>query len=385
MKVLSDRIVDIQQGDIRKMFDLAAGYDHVINMGIGEPDMATDPSICHACGEAVLAGRTHYTPTAGLAELRRKVSEISEPVYGKYDAATEVIITNGGMGALSMLIATVIDPGDEVLVQDPQWLNYIEQIKLYGGIPVRVPTNAENNFCMTAEEIEKHITSKSKLLLINSPNNPTGSVMSDDELEKIAEIAVRHDILVASDEVYSTLYYGEKAPLSISSFPGMRERCIVVNSLSKAYAMTGWRVGYALAPAVIIDKMIKLQENLSSCPNGPGQYAALYALDHPEITVKLREKFTERREYLYHALCVIPGIHIAEPMGAFYTFPDIHEFGITSSEFSIRLLKEKQVVCIPGNAFGSCGEGYVRMTYTADIPQLEEAVRRIKEFLDTLR
>lgn len=385
MKKVSKRAVNLRQGAIRAMFDKAATMTNVISMGIGEPDMATPKPVCEAAMEALNKGITHYTPNAGFLSTRKIISTTGSIAAAQYDPATEIIITNGGMGALSLLISVLIEEGDEVLIQDPQWLNYAAQIEYYGGTVVRVPTKAEEGFALKASEIEKRITDKTKLLLINSPNNPTGEVLGHDSLVEIAELTKKYDILVASDEVYNTLFYDGVQFESICTIPGMKERCIVVNSFSKSYAMTGWRIGYAAGPAEIIDRMIKAQENLNACANSFGQYAAEYALEHLELSDDLREVFAKRRTVLLEGLNSIEGIKCGVPQGAFYVFPDISAFGLDSQTFCERLLEEQKVVCIPGSAFGECGEGYIRIAYTNDEENIRAAVERIRKFCDSLR
>ena len=384
MNWINAKAKTLRQGAIRAMFDKAATIDNVISMGIGEPDMATPELVCRAGCEALEKGITHYTPNAGTLDLRRAIAEKSNLKGVGYDPATEIIITNGGMGALSLLFLVLLDPGDEILIQDPQWLNYVAQVRYCGGEPVRVPTDLEHNFEMQPETIERLITPHTKALMINSPNNPTGSVMSRAAMEQIAAIAKKHDLLIIADEVYNTLLYGTEPYLSIAELPGMKERCVVVNSFSKSYAMTGWRIGYLAGPAEIVDRMTKCQENFNACANAPGQYAATVALDHPELCEELRQIFERRRTILLDGLAKIDGIRCNRPNGAFYVFADISSFGLSSVEFCNRLLDEQKVVCIPGSAFGECGEGFIRIAYTCSDENLHEALRRIDAFCKSL-
>lgn len=384
MEYLSKRAKELHQGAIRAMFDKSAAMEEVINMGIGEPDLHTPIAICEAAAQALREGKTHYTPNAGTMECRQAVATLSSVKELWYDPASEIIITPGGMGALSLFLSVVVDPGDEVLVQDPQWLNYVSQIQFFGGVPVPMPVRAENGFALKAEEIEKRITEKTKVLMINSPNNPTGCIIPCDELAAIADITKKYDLLVVSDEVYSTLCYEEKF-MSISSLPGMKERTVVINSLSKAFAMTGWRLGYAAGPANIIRKMTQAQENISACANSAAQAAAVYALKHPELADNIRDVFARRREVVLAALDNISGLTYCRPQGAFYVFPNISIFGLTSYEFCDRLLEEEHLVCIPGSAFGACGEGYIRMAYSCSDGELDEAMRRFRRFCESLR
>lgn len=383
MDILSTRAKALHQGAIRAMFDKAATLDRVISMGIGEPDMATPLPICDAAAQALRDGQTHYTANAGTPVCCKAVADWEGRKGVTYDPQTEIIITPGGMGALSLLLSVIVNDGDEILIQDPQWLNYASQIRFFGGTPVPVPATAEHHFVLQAADIEARLTPKTKAIMINTPNNPTGCIIPKDELAAIADVASRHDLLVISDEVYNTLYYDEE-PVSISTLPGMKERTIVINSMSKAFAMTGWRLGYAAGPADIIGKMIPAQENISACANSAAQAATVYALSHPELSDELRAVFRRRRQVILKALAEIPGITCCEPDGAFYVFPDISAYGLTSYEFCNRLLEEEHVVCIPGSAFGDAGEGYIRMAYTCSEDDLAEALQRMKRFCESL-
>ncbi len=380
MQWLNRKALMLEQGAIRAMFDRANTMQDVISMGIGEPDMPTPAPVCEGAALAMEQGFTHYTPNAGTAVLRKAVAEKSYIKDLGYDPAKEIIITNGGMGALSLLFLVILNEGDEVLIQDPQWLNYEAQITYCGGVPVRVPASPEHRFEMQPEDIEKRIGPRTKALLINSPNNPTGSVMSPEALKEIAEIAKRRDILVITDEVYNTLVYGSVPCVSIASFEGMKERTVVINSFSKAFAMTGWRIGFAAGPGEIIGKMTECMENFNSCASSVGQYAALKALDHPELSDEIRSVFSKRRELFLKGLDDIPGIKYIEPAGAFYVFVDIRSFGLSSREFCDRLLDEAGVVWIPGSAFGECGEGFARAAYTCGEEKLRKAVDRVEAF-----
>ena len=380
MDWINEKAKTLRQGAIRAMFDKASTMDNVISMGIGEPDMATPELVCRAGNEALEKGITHYTPNAGTPALRRAIAEKSNLKGVGYDPTTEIIFTNGGMGALSLLFLVLLNPGDEVLIQDPQWLNYVAQVRYCGGEAVRVPTDLEHNFTMQPEAIEQRITPRTKALMINSPNNPTGSVMSRADMEQIAAIAKKHDLLIIADEVYNTLLYGTEPYLSIAELPGMKDRCVVINSFSKSYAMTGWRIGYLAGPAEIVDRMTKCQENFNACANAIGQYAAVAALDHPELCTQLRDIFARRRATLLEGLAAIPGMNSNDPTGAFYVFADIRAFGMSSEDFCNRLLDEERVVCIPGSAFGACGEGFVRIAYTCSDADLTEAIARIRRF-----
>ncbi len=386
MEYLNERTKDLKQGAIRAMFDKANTMTDVISMGLGEPDMKTPEGVCNAGKEGLDKGFTHYTPNAGLPAARKAVVEKSYVKSIGYDPMTEVIMTNGGMGALSLVMATIIDPGDEVLVQDPQWLNYHAQIRYYGGIPVAVPTKASERFEMKPEVIESLITPRTKVIMINSPNNPTGFTYKRESLEEIAKIAIKHDLLVIVDEVYNTLFYDGAEIWCIAQYPGMKERSIVVNSFSKSYAMTGWRIGFVCGPAIVVDRMTKCQENFNSCANAPGQYAAIHALEHPEYSEGLRKTFEERRAYALKRIQAIKGFKLeCIPDGAFYFFPNIEAFGLSDVEFCNRLLDQQRVVCIPGSSFGDCGKGHIRIAYTTGIESLKKAFDRIEVFCDSLR
>lgn len=384
MKWINKKARELTQGAIRAMFDKANTMTGVISMGIGEPDMPTPSLICQAGADALEKGITHYTPNAGLMMLRKAIAEKSYLRNVGYDPTTEIIITNGGMGALSLLFLVLLEKGDEILIQDPQWLNYVAQVHYCGGSAIRVPTDFQHNFEMQPDVIEALITPKTKALLINSPNNPTGSVMSMKALQKIAEISKKYGILIISDEVYGTLQYSTEPCSSIATLPGMKERTVVINSFSKSYAMCGWRIGYVAAPAHIVDRMTKCQENFNACANAPGQYAATFALEHPELSEELRQVFALRRDMLLDGLSNIPGIRCNNPTGAFYAFPNISSYGLTSEDFCNHLLEEEKVVCIPGSAFGECGEGFIRIAYTCNENQLNEALCRIKQFCSKL-
>ena len=379
-KWLSAKAAALQQGAIRAMFDKARTMENVISMGIGEPDLPTPAPICDACTEALQKGFTHYTPNAGLPMLREAISKYGLPEPNQY-APNEIMVTIGAMNALSLLMLVLLEPGDHVMIQNPQWLNYASQIEYCGGVAVKLPTDPETGFALKAETIREHyVPGKSKILLINSPNNPTGHVLPKENLAEIAEVCKELDLLVLSDEVYNTLVYDGAEAVSIATFPGMKERTVVINSLSEAYAMCGWRIGYAAGPEAIIDRMSKMQENFNSGANAAAQYAAAYALEHRELTESIRQSFAERRKVAIEGIKSIPGMRLVEPKGAFYLFPDIRAFGLDSKTFCDRLLDETGVVCVPGSAFGSVGEGFIRMAYTAKIEDIQEAMRRIKEF-----
>ncbi len=376
---ISRQAKGLQQGGIRAFFDKASQYSDVINLGIGEPDLDTPRPVMDAAYEAMLAGHTHYTANAGDMEVRQQIAAYLSEFDVTVDPAKEVIMTIGGMGAVSQCLLCTIDPGDEVLIQDPQWLNYYSQVKFAGGVPVAVPVYQENGFSLQAEEIEKHITPRTKILMINSPNNPTGAVMSQKDLEAVAEVAMRHDLLVISDEVYCELLYDGEHHRSIASIPGMKERTVIVNSFSKSFSMTGWRVGFAAGAPEVIAKMTVLQENLAACAPAFGQWAAKYALETKCQLGEMRELYQRRRDLIVDGLNDIKGIHCEKPRGAFYAFPDIRGLGLTSQQAAEKLLEEAQVVAIPGSAFGEHGEGFLRMAYANSEENIKEALWRIRK------
>lgn len=372
---------DIDQGAIRRMFDKASKMQGVISMGIGEPRQDTNLEICKACADALMSGNTHYAPNAGRIELRNAIAKNGFIAKEFFDPETEIMVTNGGMGAFALIMQVVLEQGDMVLIQDPQYLNFEKTITYCGGVAVPVPTTFESGFCMEPEEIRKrYVKGKTKMLVINSPNNPTGEVVEEDRLREIAKLAVELDLLVISDEVYGSLLYDGAKPVSISTFPGMKERTIVVNSFSKAYAMTGWRIGYVAGPRGIIDRMTKVQEYFNSCINTPSQLGATFALSHPEFKEEIRLSFEHKRKIALEGFRSIKGIVPNTPKGAFYLFPSIIGTGMSSETFCNKLLEEAKVVCVPGNAFGECGEGFMRVSYTADEVELEEAINRIDKF-----
>lgn len=381
MNFLNQKAQRLRQGAIRQMFDKASLLSDVISLGIGEPDMPTPREICGAGIDALAKGDTHYTPNAGFSDLRKAIGSYLKTLDITYDFNKEIIVTNGGMGALSLCLQVILDPCDEVLIQDPMWLNYVPQIEYADGKAVCVPVYEENDFVLRPEDIENRISDRTKAIIINYPNNPTGAVASANQLEAIAEMVRKHDLLLISDEVYNTLVYDGATARSIASFRSMKERSIVVNSFSKSFAMTGWRVGYAAGPEKIIDKMIKLQENFNACASSVGQRAASFALLHPDLCEEMRKIYQARRDVITNGLNSIPGIKCLVPKGTFYVFPSIRSFNMSSQEFCNLLLEQEHVVCIPGSAFGNCGEGYIRISYANSIENLEKAIKRIEHFI----
>lgn len=378
---LNERALELKQGAIRAMFDRAKNFPGSINLGIGEPDLNTPEEIIEEGCNALRQGKTHYTANAGIIELRKKISQYLSAQKVDVDPETEIIITTGGMGGLALALMVSLSPGDEVLIQDPQWLNYYSQVRFFGGVPVPVPVMEEHGFRLRVEDIEKRITSKSKVLMINSPNNPTGAVLEYDDLEAISNLAKKYNLMVITDEVYSTLLYDGMKHHSIISLPDMKERTIVVNSFSKSFAMTGWRIGYAAGSREIIDKMIKLQENLVACVATTSQYAALKALDILDRATEMTEIYRERRDLIVDGLNAIKGISCIKPKGSFYVFPNIKALGKTSMEVGNELLEKAGVITVPGSAFGNQGEGYLRISYANSLENIKEALNRIEKYV----
>lgn len=382
---LNSKARNISLGAIREMFDKASKMQDVINMGIGEPNQDTHLDICRACGEALMRGKTHYAPNAGILELRKAISENGLIAKNFFDPETEIMVTNGGMGAFALIMQCLLTQGDEVLIQDPQYLNFKQTINFCGGVAVPVPTTFESGFCMQAEDIrKKYVKGKTKMLIINSPNNPTGEVIPKDKLVEIAKVACELDLIVVTDEVYGSLIYEDAQQYSIVTLPGMKERTLVVGSFSKGYAMTGWRIGYLAGPSGIISQMVKVQEYFNSCINTSAQWGATFALQHPEFAEEVRQSFAERRKIILQGFEGLKGIKTNHPKGAFYLFPDIKSFGMDSTTFCNRLLDEAKVVCTPGSAFGECGEGYMRVAYTAEKDRILQAIDRIANFCNKL-
>ena len=385
-KFCNEKAQQLKQGTIRELFDRAVNYTDTINMGIGEPDFDTPDYIIKAGCRALEEGKTRYTANAGLFSLRQSVLSYLKKFDIEFESENNIIITNGGMGALSLCMQCVISSGDEVLVQDPCWLNYRSQIEFLGGVVVSVPVYEENGFCLTADSIEAKMTDRTRILLLNSPNNPTGAVISSEELKRIAELAIKYDLLVISDEVYCELIYGDRKHCSIAEIPEMQERTVVVNSLSKSFAMTGWRVGYAAGPEAIIRNMVLLQENMVACVTSSSQYGALGALTQLGSEIKMMlDTYDERRSLIVAGLNRIPGISCNMPPASFYVFPNIKATGLKSAEFSDRLLQETGVIAIPGSAFGNNGEGYLRLSYANSKENILKALERIEGFIGGIK
>ena len=381
---ISQRAKQYPASGIRKMFDLAAQYPEAIKLTVGEPNFDTPQYIKDAAKRALDEGQTHYAPNAGTTELREAVAAKYRKQYWEGYTKDHVIITVGAMEGLFLAMMTLLDPGDEILVPDPCFPNYYGQASSIGARAVPVPTYEEYDYRIQAADIEKAVTPRTRAILLNSPCNPTGAVLTKEDILAIAKVAKTHDLWVLTDEPYDAIVYNGIQPYSMAQVPEMQDRVMVLNSFSKSYAMTGWRIGFVAAPAEIVDRMTKCQENFNACANAPGQYAATVALDHPELCEELRQVFERRRSILLDGLAKIDGIRCNRPNGAFYVFADISSFGLSSVEFCNRLLDEQKVVCIPGSAFGECGEGFIRIAYTCSDDNLYEALNRISCFCKKL-
>ena len=382
---LADTIVNIKPSGIRKFFDLVSEMKDAISLGVGEPDFDTPWHIRDEGIYSLERGRTFYTSNAGLKELKEEIANyLRRRVHVDYDDRHEVLVTVGGSEAIDMAMRVMLNPGEEVLIPQPSYVSYEPCTIMAGGKPVIIELKAENEFRLTPEELLEHITDKTKLLVLPFPNNPTGAIMEQKDLEAIAKVIIEKDLYVLSDEIYSELTYKEDH-VSIASIPGMQERTILINGFSKAYAMTGWRLGYACGPRKIIEQMTKLHQYAIMCAPTTSQYAAVEALRNGDDDVAMmREAYNQRRRYLVHAFKEI-GLECFEPYGAFYIFPCIKEFGMTSEEFASRFLMEEKVAVVPGTAFGDCGEGFLRISYAYSLENLKEALGRMQKFIDRLR
>ena len=382
---LSDKVVAIQPSGIRKFFDIVSEMPDAISLGVGEPDFDTPWHIRDEGIYALEKGRTFYTSNAGLKELREEIVRYLERrIHTSYNPADEVLITVGGSEGIDMAFRAMLNPGDEVLIPQPSYVSYEPCAVLADGVPVIIELKAENDFRLTKQELLSAITDKTKILVLPFPNNPTGAIMEKKDLEEIAEVCIEKDIYVLSDEIYSELSY-KGDHVSIASLPGMRDRTILINGFSKAYAMTGWRLGYACGPREIIGQMTKIHQYAIMCAPTNSQYAAVDALRNGDADVAMmRESYDQRRRYLMNAFREM-GLSCFEPYGAFYTFPCIKEFGMTSDEFATRFLEEEKVAVVPGTAFGACGEGFLRISYAYSLEQLKEALGRLGHFVARLR
>ena len=382
---LSNTIVNIKPSGIRKFFDIAAEMDDVISLGVGEPDFDTP---WHVRDEGIYSlekGRTSYTSNAGLKELKEEIAKFLERRYNlTYDPVKEMIITVGGSEGIDICMRAMLDPGDEVLIPQPSYVSYEPCAILANGTPVIIELKAENEFRLTAEELEAAITPKTKLLVLPFPNNPTGAIMERKDLEAIAEVILKHDLYVLSDEIYSELTYTDNH-VSICNLPGMQERTVLINGFSKSHSMTGWRLGYACGPEVIIKQMLKIHQFAIMCAPTTSQYAAVEAMRNGDEDVQMmKAEYNVRRKYLLKRFSEM-GVDCFEALGAFYVFPCIKEFGMTSEDFATAMLKSKKVCVVPGTAFGDCGEGFLRISYAYSMENLKIAMDRFEEFVKELR
>ena len=382
---LSSTIVNIKPSGIRKFFDIAAEMDDVISLGVGEPDFDTP---WHVRDEGIYSlekGRTSYTSNAGLKELKEEIAKFLKRRYDlTYDPLKEMIVTVGGSEGIDICMRAMLDPGDEVLIPQPSYVSYEPCAILANGTPVIIELKAENEFRLTAEELEAAITPKTKLLVLPFPNNPTGAIMERKDLEAIAEVILKHDLYVLSDEIYSELTYTDNH-VSICNLPGMQERTVLINGFSKSHSMTGWRLGYACGPEVIIKQMLKIHQFAIMCAPTTSQYAAVEAMRNGDADVQeMKAEYNVRRKYLLKRFAEM-GVDCFEALGAFYVFPCIKEFGMSSDDFATSMLKSKKVCVVPGTAFGDCGEGFLRISYAYSMENLKIAMDRFEEFVKELR
>ncbi|WP_295158941.1 aminotransferase class I/II-fold pyridoxal phosphate-dependent enzyme [Selenomonas sp. AE3005] len=379
---LSPAVNAIAPSGIRKFFDIAAQMDDVISLGVGEPDFVTPWSIRESCVYGLEQGYTSYTANRGMPELRQEIVNLFKRRYDvDYDANTNVLVTVGVSEALDIAMRAILAPGDEVLIPEPCYVSYQACTILAGGVPVAVPAKIENEFRITPEELEEHVTPKTKALLIGYPNNPTGAIMTRKDLLAIADFAEKHDLIVISDEIYGDLTYGEEEHVCFASLPRMKDRTIQLNGFSKAYAMTGWRIGYALGNPAVIAAMTKIHQYTMLCAPITAQIAAVEALRHGEKYMKKMVAEYDRRRRLIYDGFIKMGLECFEPKGAFYIFPSIKSTGYTSDEFAEKLLNAEHVALVPGSAFGKCGEGHIRCSYATSIDKISEALNRIENFL----
>ena len=381
---ISKKTEAIEPSGIRKFFDIVSEMSDAISLGVGEPDFDTPWNVREEGIYSLEKGRTFYTSNSGLKDLRVEICNYLDRKYDlHYDPIEETLVTVGGSEAIDAAFRAMVDPGDEVLIPQPSYVSYLPCAVLADAVPVKINLKAENNFKLTKEELIESITAKTKILVLPFPNNPTGAIMDKAELAELVPIIIEHDLIVISDEIYSELTYKGKH-ISIGSFPGMKERTIVINGFSKAYAMTGWRLGYAVGPAQIIDQMTKIHQYAIMCAPTNSQFAAIEALKNCDEDVnKMVEAYNQRRRYLLNAFQEM-GIECFEPHGAFYVFPSIKKFGMTSEEFATKLLQEEKLAVVPGTAFGDSGEGFLRISYAYSLENLKTGLERIRRFVERL-
>lgn len=381
-KRISPVVQAIPPSGIRRFFDIAAEMEDVISLGVGEPDFVTPWSIRESCVYGLEQGYTSYTANRGLLELREEICALQKRNFNiDYDPKTNVLVTVGVSEALDIAMRAILTPGDEILIPEPCYVSYKACASLAGAVPVSVPAKIENNFSITPADLEAHVTNKTKALLIGYPNNPTGAILTKEQLMDIAKFAQEHDLIVISDEIYGDLTYGGERHVCFAGLPGMKDRTILLNGFSKAYAMTGWRIGYAMSNPAIISAMTKIHQYTMLCAPITAQIAAVEALRHGEKYMKkMVSEYDKRRRLIYDGL-TNAGLKCFEPKGAFYIFPDITSTGLTSEEFAEQLLMKEHVALVPGTAFGQCGEGYVRCSYATSVTKISEAIARIEHFV----
>lgn len=381
-KRISPVVQAIPPSGIRRFFDIAAEMEDVISLGVGEPDFVTPWSIRESCVYGLEQGYTSYTANRGLLELREEICSLQKRNFNiDYDPKTNVLVTVGVSEALDIAMRAILTPGDEILIPEPCYVSYKACASLAGAVPVAVPAKIENNFSITPADLEAHVTNKTKALLIGYPNNPTGAILTKKQLMDIAKFAQEHDLIVISDEIYGDLTYGGERHVCFAGLPGMKDRTILLNGFSKAYAMTGWRIGYAMSNPAIISAMTKIHQYTMLCAPITAQIAAVEALRHGEKYMKkMVSEYDKRRRLIYDGL-TNAGLKCFEPKGAFYIFPDITSTGLTSEEFAEQLLMKEHVALVPGTAFGQCGEGYVRCSYATSVTKISEAIARIEHFV----
>lgn len=380
---LSKMIQEIEPSGIRRFFDMTSAMDNVISLGVGEPDFDTPWHIREEGIYSLEKGRTFYTSNAGLLPLRQEIGTYLNRRFSLSYDAEEIIVTVGGSEAIDIGFRTMLDPGDEVVIPEPCFVSYVPCVTMAGGVPVRLPLEEKDQFKLTKEKLLSAITEKTKMVVLPFPNNPTGAVMTREELQIVADVIKENDLFVMSDEIYSELsYHGDH--VSIASIPGMRERTVVINGFSKSYAMTGWRLGYAAGPKEIIQQMVKVHQFVIMSAPTTSQYAAVEALRNGDVDVaRMRDSYNERRRFLVKELREM-GLPCFEPMGAFYVFPNIRNFGMSSEEFATKLLENQRVAVVPGSAFGECGEGFLRISYAYSIEDLKKALGKMQKFIDTI-
>ena len=384
--LMNREIVSLKPSGIRRFFDIANEMDNVISLSIGEPDFSTPWHVREEGIRSLEKGKTWYSPNRGFLELREEISRwFARRYHVEYDPKTQIVVTVGGSEAIDLCIRTLVNPGEEVLIPEPSFVCYVPMAEMAGGVPVILETKAEDDFRLTAQALREKITPKTKLLVLPFPNNPTGAVMRRSHLEEIAEVVREHNLLVLSDEIYSELTYGDTPHVSFAEIEGMKERTVVVNGFSKAFAMTGWRLGYAMGPEPVIAQMTKLHQYAIMSAPTMAQYAAIEAMKNGDgDIVEMRAQYDMRRRLIVDGLNSM-GLSCFEPEGAFYVFPCIRSTGLSSEEFCKRLIYAERVAVVPGNAFGDCGEGFVRVAYSNSIQNITEALKRIKHFVDGLK